>query len=59
MSSESDSGEEESDSDSEESVREIESLSFPTHILEKIFDKRKVVDDFKQSLKLKYNTKNQ
>jgi len=58
MSSESDSGEEDSDSDSEESVVET-FLAFPTHILDKIFDKRQVVEDFKNSLRLKYNTKNQ
>ena len=57
MSSDSDSGEEESESDSDESVVETP-LAFPTHILEKIFDKRQVVEDFKNSLRLKYNTKN-
>ena len=57
MSSDSDSGEEESESDSDESVVETP-LAFPTHILEKIFDKREVVEDFKNSLRLKYNTKN-
>jgi hypothetical protein len=61
MSSDS-SGEEDSDSDSgsnEDSVMDVEQLSFPTHIMDKIFDKRSVVDDFKEALKLRYNSKNQ
>ena len=56
MSSESDSGEYESDSDSEESVAEI---NFPQHILEKIIEKKQIVEEFKCSLKLKYNGKHQ
>lgn len=58
----SDSSGEDSDSDSgsnEDEVMNIEQLSFPTHIMDKIFDKKSVVDDFKEALKLRYNSKNQ
>ena len=43
MSSDAESGEEDSESDTgsnEDSVMDVENLNFPTHILDKIFDKK-------------------